>query len=633
MKKRNEFNLDVAAEIMQRTLEKINKKSDIGVLDFAETYVYLEKELGPFAGKFSVKKSPYLKDIFDCLDEKSSIELVVVQKGAQMGLTLVMTIWLAYIINTCPSNILLLLPSRETFGKVLKKKLKPLFRGIRVLDGNVNFSRTGDRNATFNEVPFRGGSITLGSARSPNDLATITCQYVVCDETDRYLDLAEGKAMEIGMHRCDAYGKRAKRLVGSTPTDEGTSNVNSVYKQTDMCEFFCPCNACGHHFVWDFFRDLKWEGLDTPMLACPECGEMMSEQDAKGVSMLKGEYRSTRPEGKMFDEYGKEIKQFKNARGFKVSSMYSLMVDWDRLVQEYIAAKDNPAKLKVFINTYLAEVYGGHIVQPKLWENFDPATMSFDIDKGIPDEILFLTMTADVQKGYVIAHTIGWDKDKTPYFIDRFRIRNKSSNDKDPSYWRDVFFALQSKEYKTTRGRVLRPRAGGIDSGWGMLTEDVYRCCTEGNLSDPKYVSFNLVPVKGEHSFMRQNDVTLSKVKWQEFPNTDEKSEIVLYRIAVSRMKMFLYYMLENKKYRFTNKWATTGNPVSEKHFKELTAERLETDHKKNAMGINNQKWTKDPNQPNELLDCAGYALALIMYLELDWEEMEDNRLKWEPVA
>ena len=52
--------------------------------------------------------------------------------------------------------------------------------------------------------------------------------------------------MELAIERTRTYGHRAKILLGSKPTDQGKSKIESEYEATNQQRYFVPCPFCNH---------------------------------------------------------------------------------------------------------------------------------------------------------------------------------------------------------------------------------------------------------------------------------------------------------------------------------------------------------------------------------------------------
>jgi hypothetical protein len=78
---------------------------------------------------------------------------------------------------------------------------------------------------------------------------------------------------------------------------------------------------------------------------CPSCAGLVPEK-AKFAMVTAREWRATRPE-------------IKGHAGFRCSALISLLANssWGRLAEEFLAARNDPAALMTFVNTFLGEVW------------------------------------------------------------------------------------------------------------------------------------------------------------------------------------------------------------------------------------------------------------------------------------
>ena len=56
-------------------------------------------------GPWRTSQTPYLREIMDCLSSASSIERVVVMKGAQIGISECCNNWIGYVIYHAPAPV------------------------------------------------------------------------------------------------------------------------------------------------------------------------------------------------------------------------------------------------------------------------------------------------------------------------------------------------------------------------------------------------------------------------------------------------------------------------------------------------------------------------------------------------
>src|SRR3954453_23115404 len=100
----------------------------------------------------------------------------------------------------------------------------------------------------------------------------------------------ESSAVLLAERRTLSFGNR-KIVIGSTPTDEETSEVLRSYAQSDMRVFECPCRSCGV-FTEILWQHIEWEHdrPETAAFRCPHCEALIPERH-KAAMVEAGRWR------------------------------------------------------------------------------------------------------------------------------------------------------------------------------------------------------------------------------------------------------------------------------------------------------------------------------------------------------
>ena len=170
-------------------------------------------------------------------------------------------------------------------------------------------------------------------------------RFLFLDEVDGYPGDAggEGDPVALAMQRAVTFVNR-KVLMVSTPTVKGFSRIEAAYEESDKRVFAVPCDHCGA-FSQVFWRDIRWpEGkFQEAAWHCPHCGGAHPEY-RKPALLAHGHWQATAAgDGK--------------TAGFHLSSLYSPWATWAEIAEEHRDAKDDPVRLKVWVNTKLAETW------------------------------------------------------------------------------------------------------------------------------------------------------------------------------------------------------------------------------------------------------------------------------------
>ena len=90
--------------------EAIRPDPILTVSEWADRHRFLSQRASAEPGAWRTDRTPYLREIMDCLSATSPVEKVVFMKGAQVGGTEAGNNWLGYVIDNCPGAMLMVQP-------------------------------------------------------------------------------------------------------------------------------------------------------------------------------------------------------------------------------------------------------------------------------------------------------------------------------------------------------------------------------------------------------------------------------------------------------------------------------------------------------------------------------------------
>ena len=96
------------------------------VSEWADRHRRLSGRAASEPGPWRTARTPYLREIMDCLSPTSTVERVVVMKGAQIGATECGNNWIGYVIHHAPGPMLAVLPTVEMAKRNSKQRIDPL---------------------------------------------------------------------------------------------------------------------------------------------------------------------------------------------------------------------------------------------------------------------------------------------------------------------------------------------------------------------------------------------------------------------------------------------------------------------------------------------------------------------------
>lgn len=379
--------------------------SPLTVSEWADKNRVLSQKAASEPGRWRTARTPYLREIMDCLSSSSDVRDVVFMKGAQIGATEAGNNWIGYVIDLAPGPMLAVQPTVETAKRNSKQRIAPLIEESAALRDKVTDNRgRRDSGNTILAKEFPGGFLVMTGANSAVGLRSMPARYLFLDEVDGYPGDIEGEGDPIALAKARSRTfSRRKCFMVSTPTIKGLSRIEREYEASDQRYFFCPCPQCGHFQRLQFAR-LQWP-KGKPQEAryiCEQNGCVLGDEH-KTEMLTRGEWRATAPgPGK--------------AAGFHLSSLYSPVgwLSWVDIAVAWEQAQHNQDLLKGFINTVLGETWqdrGEAADFERLYERREHY-------RGVPAGVLLLTAGADVQKDRIEVSVWGWGERLESWLIE-----------------------------------------------------------------------------------------------------------------------------------------------------------------------------------------------------------------------
>lgn len=356
----------------------------------------------PFEGIYKISKTPYIIEPCDNMSPFSPVRHTAMMKGVQVAATTTEENIIAYYIGERPTNILFMSATDSLLEIFVTERLEPLIDScdLRHLISDQsdikNTRRTGDKTQ-YKQFP--GGSVILSSAQSAAKMRSTSRKILLRDEIDgapTQLTTGEGNWLQVSEGRLEAYGDRAKIFDSSTPTLDGESAIQVQYNKGDKRVFMVPCPMCGKFQYLSMGKDSDDYGL---------------KGDYKAGELIQGYYLCYHCHDAIFDHHKHDMltrghweptanPREKNFRSYHLPSFYSPpgMTSFTRIRSKYDAAmEEGDDGMRSFTNLYLGKPFKVTGERPRLDSVIEIRT---SYSSGtVPNEILFLTMAADVQVG------------------------------------------------------------------------------------------------------------------------------------------------------------------------------------------------------------------------------------------
>ena len=555
---------------------------DLTVSEWADQHRVLDQAASSEPGKWRTSRTPYLREIMDCLSATRPEQIVVFRKGAQIGATEAGNNWMGYIIHHAPGPMLYVTPTVEMAKRASKSRLAPMLAAVPELSAKVSSPRARDTGNTLFQKDFVGGTLILTGANSAVGLRSMPARYLFLDEASAYpTDLdGEGDPIDLALRRTATFRRNRKVFIVSTPTIAGLDAIEPFYLQSDQREYFVPCPHCGE-FQTIEFEHLQYDKGDPAIvrLACRHCGALI-EESAKHSMLAIGEWRAT-------------AESDGQTTGFHLSSLYSPLgwYSWRDAVLDFLASEGHAEKRKTFVNTVLGQPW------KEIGESVDAHPLmarAEEFPADIPAGGAVLTAGIDVQADRIEIEVVAWGLGHESWSVDYTVLPGVTAQ---PEVWADLADALRVS-YQHESGLRMPISAAGLDTGY--LPKMGYEFCL-------KFGSAAVWPLKGVEGARPIVENTLQRAR--RLANRSGK-KIRPQLVGVDEAKSLLYRRLA--------KVIQPGPgfchfPVGrdEEWYLQLTAEQLMTSI---HHGAPVRRWVRTRPR-NEALDCRIYAMAALYLL------------------
>jgi len=598
--------MDSLQECLAHAALALRPDPRLTVSEWSDAHRFLSQTASGEPGPWRTERTPYLKEIMDCLSPSSPVERVVFMKGAQIGGTEAGNNWIGYVIHHAPGPMLAVQPTVEMAKRWSKQRVAALIDSTPVLRERVKQARAKDSGNTVQSKEFPGGILVMTGANSAVGLRSMPVRYLFLDEVDAYDFDVDGEGDPVGLatQRTITFANRKIFLV-STPTIQGFSRIELEYEKSDKRHFWVPCPECGEYQILIETR-LQWEKgrPETASYYCATCGCGIPSHKKRWMNG-QGQWRAEEPgEGK--------------AAGFHLSGLYSPWLTWQQIAERKIAARDDAA-MKVYVNTIEARTWTESGEAPE-WQRLYDRRESYRLCT-IPSGGLFLTVGVDVQDDRLELEIVAWGRERESWSVDYRVLQGKPS---DKEVW-NALDAVLEESFTHENGARLGIVKLAIDTG-GHYTSQVYDW-VRGKQGD------RVLAIKGVHALgaaiglPSHTDVTTQGKR--------KRRGLLIWPVGSSFCKSELYGWL--RKDRPTDEMIEQGesHPIGfchfpkypDEYFKQLTAERLVT--KKDPRGFPRREWHKIYER-NEALDCRVYARAAAAAYGIDrftdviWDRLEE---------
>ncbi len=602
-------------EIERAWREGLTPDPLLSVSEWSDRHRILSSKASSEPGRWRTSRTPYLKDIMDCLSPASPVERVAFMKAAQLGATETGTNWIGYVIHHAPGPMMAVWPTVEMAKRNSRQRIDPLIEESIALTELIAPARSRDSGNTILTKEFRGGVLVMTGANSAVGLRSMPVRYLFLDEVDGYPQDVEGEgdAISLAEARTRTFTRR-KILIVSTPTIAGASAIEREYEASDQRRYFVPCPHCSHR-QWLRFERLIWEKgqPETAAYLCESCEKPISEHH-KTWMLEHGEWRALMPQ-----------RSTKTA-GFHLSSLYSPVGwrSWRNIAAAWEAAVNKESgsvsAIKTFKNTELGETWVEEGEAPD-WQRL--LERREDYPQGrVPEDGLLLVGGADIQKDRIEVSIWAFGRGRQSWLIEhRVLMGRPVDGGIRDEVWKRLGEML-NETWTHERGASMPLTRLALDTGFA--TQEAYAFVRATRDS-------RLMAVKG----IRRGAALIGTPTAVDVSQGGKKLRrgVKVYPVAVGIAKLEFYNNL-SKAADVADDGVSAIYPAGYVHLpkidaefiQQLCAEQLVT--RRNRHGFSVREWQKI-RERNEGLDCFIYARAAASNAGLDrfeerhWRERE----------
>lgn len=344
----------------------------------------LDQHLEVDAHPFDLRGREYERDIL-----RDESEVIVVPKGAQLGLTTVFILKSAHVITQRAKTVLYLLPLKAGSVQFVQGRIDP------ILDSNPNlaaaFSRTDNRSQ---KVTAKGVKWYIRGTNIQSELREAPADVLVLDERD----VANEDNLEDAYARLDG-SKYARVYELSTPTVDGHGvYAEDGWESTDKMRWWVPCYHCQAMQVIEFEANVL-PYLESTIEECHDsCRCIHCERpwtdDMRAAMNEGGQWV---PDSPGAAKRGYHLSQFNSPTKSLTHEKLGILVNWFK-------GQRDAKKLKAFHNLALGLAYAAPGDKFTI-ELMDRARRDFSMGGGVDGQLCI-----GVDVGHDVLYVTVWVK-------------------------------------------------------------------------------------------------------------------------------------------------------------------------------------------------------------------------------
>ncbi|QNN23515.1 hypothetical protein HED60_14940 [Planctomycetales bacterium ZRK34] len=417
-------------ELPASVIDRLRPRDNLTVSQWCDRYRYLDSKFSAEPGRWDTSRVPYMREILDAFADPT-VGSIVWMKCARVGGTEFLNNALAYSVDMRPMPIQYVLPKQSDVHDEFSGRIRGIFDCSEELSKHIPSGTW----ATAEQISLDTLSIYGGWASSPDTLIRRTIGVAIYDEIDNCQKQAGrlGNTWKILGERLATFGYRAKQIGVSSATDEDGTTWQ-LYQASDRRQYNMPCPHCGY-FQLLKLASLKWPENRTPdeieldalaQIVCGDCGSLIDQcyqqwmverglwvpacqQIVERLNVNDSDQvaAAAATENRWTPKLKGDPPRTRH-RGYWSNSFVSPWRTWSQIAAEFLRVKDDPEKLRVFVNSWLGEPWQNAVEAPdESW--LLPKLNAATHDEGeIPSAVRVMLGTADVQHDRIYYNLVGW---------------------------------------------------------------------------------------------------------------------------------------------------------------------------------------------------------------------------------
>ncbi|MCA3008605.1 MAG: phage terminase large subunit family protein [Phycisphaerales bacterium] len=388
---------------------------------WADRFRFLDPLTTSAGGRYSSEVTPYAREWMDSA-ACGWVRQVTIVAGTQIGKTETLNNVLGYAIAQDPGPAMFVVPRTVDIQLTSQRRIVPMVEATPALRAERTDAAHDEKTR---EIVFRRSVLYLRSSQSPADLASVPVRYLFADEVDKYPKWSgrEAAPLDLARERQRTFWNSTCYVTSTPTTRDGT--VWREWEDGDRRRYYVPCPHCSAYQVIEW-RNVRWpEHVRTAKdarrervawLVCAHCAKPI-EDSSKRTMLARGVWV---PDGQAVQDWIADGQRNDRVdhRSYHLWAGYSPWLNWWQLVAQFLASKDDPARLQNWVNSWLAEVWEDKIEAPAIDAVTAAIVPGFHMGAAnVPAGVMVATGGADVQKDGIFYVVRGWGTDEESWLL------------------------------------------------------------------------------------------------------------------------------------------------------------------------------------------------------------------------